>query len=146
MENQVCKTREIFKNNLINLRGTKSAYQVSKESGISFSYLRGMETGEKKTPSFEMMEKIAEYYGVTVPDLLKENTENIFRKEVNMKGDKHTEVKVYKNHQTKIVYTYYILADRFLTMEERNEISQMDEAEFLELAKKNCWQVHRMSK
>ena len=45
--------------------------QVSEGSGISLSYLSGLERGYK-SPSLDTLSRLADYYGVTVRDLLAE--------------------------------------------------------------------------
>ena len=71
-EQEVTKTKQIFTQNLINLRGGRSIYKVAKDIDVSYSYLHDLENGNSNTPSFVMMEKLADYYGVNVADLMTE--------------------------------------------------------------------------
>lgn len=50
----------------------KKANHIAKEIGMAHSYMYDLlNPNNKKQPSFEMLEKIAKYFGIEVADLLK---------------------------------------------------------------------------
>ncbi len=59
---------EIFEQ-LLQLKGV-SAYRVAKETGISQASLSDWKSGKVKQPSADKLQKIADYFGVTVDYLL----------------------------------------------------------------------------
>ena len=59
---------EIFEQ-LLQLKGI-TAYKVSKETGISQASLSDWKSGKVKQPSIDKLQKIADYFGVTVDYLL----------------------------------------------------------------------------
>jgi len=50
------------------LRGTRSQREVARELGITRQMLSAIETGER-TPSLELANKIAAFYGVPIEDI-----------------------------------------------------------------------------
>nr|MBQ8252987.1 helix-turn-helix transcriptional regulator [Lachnospiraceae bacterium] len=64
----------IFRKNIIYLRLLKeiSPYRVSKDLNINMSYYYNLENLRKPiNPRFEIFDKLADYYGITVSDLFK---------------------------------------------------------------------------
>lgn len=52
-------------------KNNKTAYQVSKDTGIAQSVLSDWKTG-RSTPKADKLHIIAKYFGVTIEELLKE--------------------------------------------------------------------------
>ncbi len=61
-------SRESIGQRLIELRGDKRREDVAKALSISLSALQMYENG-KRMPRYDIMEKIATYYGVSVLDI-----------------------------------------------------------------------------
>lgn len=64
----------IFRKNIIYLRLLKgiTPYRVSKDTGISMSYYYNLEDPNVSiNPHFEIFDKLAAYYQITVSDLFK---------------------------------------------------------------------------
>jgi putative transcriptional regulator len=57
------------------LRGTRSQSEVAKELGITRQMLSAIEAGER-TPSLELANKIATFYGVAIEDIFFTNNGN----------------------------------------------------------------------
>lgn len=51
------------------LRGDRPQVEVSKRSGVSQQLLSSYENGEVNSPSFVVIAKLANYYGITVNDM-----------------------------------------------------------------------------
>ena len=69
------ETEKAFKKNLVKLRESKglSRYNISTILKIDYSYYNRLENMDKSTsPSFELLEKIANYYELRVADLFSE--------------------------------------------------------------------------
>lgn len=47
-----------------------SLRKAAEESGVSFVYIRNLETGMKKNPSVQVLNKLAKAYGVPISDLI----------------------------------------------------------------------------
>lgn len=72
---KLCKTEVIFKNNLKRLREEKgiSRYAAAAELHMDRKYYYSLESQERHiNPGFEKMELLADYYGVSAADLLKD--------------------------------------------------------------------------
>lgn len=68
------KTEIIFKNNLIFLRTQReiSAYRVATDLKIDKGYYYRLENMNKsQSPTYELLEKLADYYGLEVYELFK---------------------------------------------------------------------------
>lgn len=69
------ETEKIFKRNLISLREGRglSKYAAANFMKIGMTYYRGLEDMSKhKSPSYELLEKIARFYEIEVYELFKE--------------------------------------------------------------------------
>lgn len=67
------KTETIFKKNLIGLRQKRNItpYRVAKDTGISLPYYYRTENPDiSQRPDFSYLERLAEYYQLSVSDLL----------------------------------------------------------------------------
>lgn len=67
-----CESRKRFARNLKTLRQLekKTMEKVAEETGFAYSYISSLEKEEyKKNPSFETIDRLANYYGVDISTL-----------------------------------------------------------------------------
>ncbi|MCF8564635.1 helix-turn-helix domain-containing protein [Alicyclobacillus tolerans] len=63
-------------------RRNLSLYDVEKATGITAGYLQRIESGQRKRPSYPVVEKIAEFFSVSVSDLMDVTEEERREKDV----------------------------------------------------------------